>query len=89
VLGIIAKATHTVQYPTSASAIGSALRSEGFPVPRRLETWSVGNGNEGDVKCNEETQHCLLTETNMMLVEISFFLILQAGSNEIVCELYL
>jgi hypothetical protein len=61
ILGITAKCKHTVQYPNLLLVIRPVVHSEDLPVPRQMETWSVDDENESDIKCNDETQHDLVT----------------------------
>jgi hypothetical protein len=55
------KPRHTAQYQNFPSAIVLVLLSVDLRAPRPLETWSVDDENESDVKCNHEARHGLLT----------------------------
>jgi hypothetical protein len=68
-LAITAKPKHGAQYPNSPLGIRTILHSEHLPVPGVLETWSVNDENESDVKLNGEGQ-CDLSIDNQWNVDL-------------------
>jgi hypothetical protein len=61
VSGITTTSKRTAQYQNFLPAIRPDLHREDLQVTRPVETWSVDDENESDVKCNDEARQGLLT----------------------------